>query len=280
MAEEIRIFPLSEQGVQKAAVLFRDETGKINDTMILSALQGVMGELAGDDPDNPTAVRATVNDFVFLAGNPKGKGAEDLILCVQMPLLGAISGNKAERDGWEGRFAALYPHIQRFDRYAIKKEPDVFDRDRLEGYGKLLPEGFSVVPIDTSWAAVCQKTAWACDLVSGFPNAEDFVQKGIGFLVLNEAGEPVSGASSYSVYEGGIEIEIDTHPDYRRRKLALVVGARLILACLDRGLYPSWDAANLASVALSEKLGYHLDHHYYVWYLPEKDADGMAAATP
>ena len=61
-------------------------------------------------------------------------------------------------------------------------------------------------------------------------------------------GEPVSGASSYSGWPGGIEIEIDTREDYRRQGLAYAAAAALILACLDRGLYPSWDAQHLASV--------------------------------
>ena len=69
-------------------------------------------------------------------------------------------------------------------------------------------------------------------------------------------GAPVAGAGSYCVYDGGIEIEIDTREDHRRRGLASACGARLILECLDRGLYPSWDAHDLRSVSLAEKLGY------------------------
>ncbi len=34
-----------------------------------------------------------------------------------------------------------------------------------------------------------------------------------------------AGASSYSVYKGGIEIEIDTSSEYRRRGLATACGA-------------------------------------------------------
>ena len=59
--------------------------------------------------------------------------------------------------------------------------------------------------------------------------------------------EWVAGASSYSMYTGGIEIELDTKEEHRRKGLALAVAARLILECLDRGLYPCWDAANLQS---------------------------------
>ncbi|MCR2023895.1 GNAT family N-acetyltransferase, partial [Blautia pseudococcoides] len=44
----------------------------------------------------------------------------------------------------------------------------------------------------------------------------------------------------------------------------LCCAAQLILDYLERGLYPSWDAQNPASVALSEKLGYHFDKEYTV----------------
>ena len=73
---------------------------------------------------------------------------------------------------------------------------------------------------------------------------------------------PAAGASSYAVWDGGIEIQIDTRPDLRRRGLALSCGARLILTCLDQGLLPSWDAHDRRSAALAEKLGYRLDRPY------------------
>ncbi len=68
-------------------------------------------------------------------------------------------------------------------------------------------------------------------------------------------GELVAGASSYAFYKGGIEVEIDTKEEERRKGLALVCAAKLILECLERGLYPSWDAHNKESLALAEKLG-------------------------
>lgn len=76
-----------------------------------------------------------------------------------------------------------------------------------------------------------------------------------------------AGASSYTSYDDGIEIEIDTHPDFRRRGLATACGARLILYCLAGGLYPGWDAANPESVALATKLGYHFDHEYDAYFI-------------
>ena len=86
-------------------------------------------------------------------------------------------------------------------------------------------------------------------------------------MVIKKDGVPVSGASSYSVYNGGIEIQIDTRTDYRRQGLAAAAAAALILECLDRNLYPSWDAASLWSVALAEKLGYQFDHEYDAYFV-------------
>ena len=80
---------------------------------------------------------------------------------------------------------------------------------------------------------------------------------------------PAAGASSYTIYDGGIEIEIDTRPDQRRQGLALACGAQLILTCLERRLFPNWDAHDLRSAALAEKLGYRMDHPYRA-YLPDR----------
>ena len=87
---------------------------------------------------------------------------------------------------------------------------------------------------------------------------------GLGIVVLKD-GEVVAGASSYSRYDKGIEIEIDTREDHRRKGLAYACGAKLILECLEEGLYPSWDAQNKWSVALAEKLGYHFSHEYVAY---------------
>jgi len=67
------------------------------------------------------------------------------------------------------------------------------------------------------------------------------------------------------LYNDGIEIQIDTREDHRRKGLAAACGAALILECLKRGIYPGWDAANMESVRLAEKLGYRLKGPYYTW---------------
>ncbi len=51
---------------------------------------------------------------------------------------------------------------------------------------------------------------------------------GLG-VVIRKDGRLAAGASSYTAYRGGIEIEIDTKKEYRRKGLACACGARLIL---------------------------------------------------
>ena len=102
---------------------------------------------------------------------------------------------------------------------------------------------------------------WFCSQFSTF---NDYKIRGIGFAILH-LGEFICGASSYTVYDEGIEIEIVTRQKYRHRGLAVICASKLIIECIKRGLYPSWDAANLESVALSEKLGYHFDKEYITY---------------
>lgn len=262
------IYQLTDNGLQTAWQLF-DGT---EETLIWSALQGIMGQVSGDDPDQPSAVRTTTGDFAFFAGNPDAPGAEALIRTVTVPLLGC--GDR-QTDKWKQRILSIWPDAQIFDRYTIEKNTR-FDRERLEKYADRLPDGFTVIPISRDWYGHCLEEDWTQDFVSNFPSAEDFVRYGVGFLVLDPSGRPAAGASSYSVYRGGIEIEVDTNENYRRRGLALAVCARLILTCLEKGLYPSWDAANLASVSLAQKLGYTPGHHYEVFYLSQKDPQQTA----
>ena len=54
---------------------------------------------------------------------------------------------------------------------------------------------------------------------------------------------------------------------YNRRRIGLAsaCGAKLILECINRNLYPSCDAQNKRSVALAEKLGYQFDKEYVAY---------------
>ena len=140
--------------------------------------------------------------------------------------------------------AAWGQQARRCARYAFHKTAEGFDPAALARFAAALPPGYGLRPMGREEYRQALASGWgARDLCAQFADERDYCRRGLGVAVLQE-GRLVAGASSYTVYRGGIEIEIDTHPDHRRRGLARACGAALMLECLKRGLYPSWDAQN------------------------------------
>lgn len=229
------------------------------ETMIWSCLQGVMGSVYIPAGPSPVSAAAILNDFCFLAGEPSGELAalarslaRETGYCLAVP----------QHPGWIPVMDAVYGERRRWtERYAIRKDPRCFDPEKLAVLAGSLPSPLSIRRIDRELYIQCRNTPWCRDLIAGFPTWEDYSRLGIG-CVVTDHGIIAAGASSYSRYREGIEIEIDTKPEYRRKGLATAVGAALILECLRAGLYPSWDAASRISVSLAEKLGYTFSHAY------------------
>ncbi len=231
------------------------------ETMIWSCLQDCMGYAYADDLENPKSANIIVNDFCFLAGEP----SRDVVRYRPEEYQSDFIIMTPQNEAWAALIEEEHKEkAGRRNRYAIKKEPDVFNQEALRQIVAGLPQGYSLRMIDRELYQRILSMSWAEDLCSHFDNYEAYEKHGLGVVILKDGGI-VSGASSYSWYHGGIEIEIDTRKDQRRRGLALVCGARLILECLARGLYPSWDAHNPGSVTLAEKLGYHFEKEYPVY---------------
>lgn len=227
------------------------------ETIIWSCLQGVMGEIYVDDVDKPTAAKAVLGDFAFLAGEPN----EELVLHEVKE--GQIL--TPQNEAWAGCIEkCLKDKVKPTLRYAILKEEKVFDKDRLQRFAASLPQGYELQMIDHEMYHLCLKEEWSSDLVKQFGSFELFSRYALGVVAVKD-GAIAAGASSYSAYDKGIEIEVDTKEEHRRKGLATACAAQLILKCMEKGLYPSWDAANLWSVALAEKLGYHRGQEYMIY---------------
>lgn len=234
----------------KAAPLFAG----MEDSMIASCLQGMMdSKIYVTDPDNPKSAMAHLADFAFLAGEPdralvrEGKPRGFVILV-------------PPTEAWAKLIEDCFPGAGRWTRYAIRKDTK-FDRENLEKLAAALPAGYEMRRIDGDLYDQCLAEPLFRDGVCHFGSQAAYLAQGRGFAVVKD-GAPVAMASSYTVYREGIEIEIDTLEGERRKGLATALGAALILSCLDDGLYPSWDAANMDSVRLAEKLGYEFSHEY------------------
>lgn len=245
------------KGTEKIARLFEGW----QETLIWSCIQNVMGSLYVDSTEKPGSAMAVSGDFCFFAGKPNEELIRYWFKCYQGEHpWGVIMVPQNEE--WGKLIETCYgERAKKVTRYAIKKEPDVFDQEKLQDAVNALPAGYILKMIDENLFWSCREIPWCKDWVSQYDNYEMYRKYGLGVVVLKD-GEPVSGASSYTSFLGGIEIEIDTREDHRRKGLAYACAAKLILECLARGWYPSWDAQNPWSVALAEKLGYHFDHEY------------------
>ena len=235
----------------------------MEDSMIASCLQGMMdSRIYVTDLDDPKSALAHLADFAFLAGAP------DRALVEGKPQGFVVMVPPDE--AWAKLIEDCFPGVERWTRYAIKKDT-TFDRAKLETLAASLPAGYEMRRIDGDLYDKCLQEPLFTDGVCHFGSKEAYLEQGRGFAVV-KGGAPVSMASSYTVYREGVEIEIDTLESERRKGLATAVGARLILSCLDDGLYPSWDAANMDSVRLAEKLGYAFSHEYYCYGIEETNS--------
>lgn len=225
------------------------------ETLIYSCLQKVMGKVYVADVDDPRAALAYIGCFGFLAGKP------DRILVENKPK--GFSILVPQNKAWEELIEDVYPKAKKVTRYAIKKDTK-FDIDRLEKNLQMLPDGYEIKNIDSELYDKCMQNPTTVDFVSSFGSKERFLKDGRGVVIVKD-GLIVSGASSYSRYNEGIEIEVDTIESERRKHLALIVCSALIIRCLKEGLYPSWDAQNMNSVRLAEMLGYEFDHEYVAY---------------
>ena len=232
----------------KAACLFKDW----QETLIYSCLQKVMGKVFVTDPKCPKSAMAYVGCFAFYAGEPD----RELVINKPEGFVIMVPQNKA----WEACIEECFPTAKKVTRYAIKKDTR-FDKVMLKNMLAKLPVGYEMKEIDEITYDLCLSDPVTRDFVSSFESKENFLELGRGMVIM-KSGLIVAGASSYTRYNEGIEIEVDTVEEERRKGLATIACAALILRCLEEGLYPSWDAQNMNSVHLAEKLGYEFDHEY------------------
>lgn len=225
------------------------------ETMIDSCLQNVMGKIYVTDAVHPSSAFAFVGGFGFFAGKPN----RELVLHKPDGFVILVPQN----EGWSALIEDCYPSAKRVVRYAIKKDTQ-FDQEILRDQISRLPSGYELRKIDSQIFDMCSENPITADFVSAFESKQQYLQIGRGMVILKD-GTIVSGASSYTRYREGIEIEVDTVESERRKHLATIVCSALILECLNEGLYPSWDAQNTNSVRLAEKLGYELDREYVAY---------------
>ena len=230
------------------------------ESFLWSCKQGIMGSFYVKEAEQIRAALAVLGDFTFFDGEPD-RGLVTFLPKESNPDFRIL----VPPDKFWGRLIeeSYIGHLRKITRYRMKKKTENFDTELLKQASKL-PKGYTFQDIDRAFYKRCKEEEWSRDFTAQFSDYEKFRQYGRGVLVLKN-GKPVSGASSYSAWQGGIEIEVDTKKEYRRKGLAFACSARLILECLKEGFCPSWDAHTEVSLALAKKLGYELEAPYLAY---------------
>ena len=230
------------------------------ETLIYSCLQKVMGKVFVTDLENPKSAMAFVGCFAFYAGEPNKE------LVAEKPEGFIIM--TPQNEAWAALIEECFEDAKRVTRYAIKKDTQFNVKYMLDQRARFENEfgvlGYEIRKIDGEIYDLCLSDPVTKDFVSSFESKEKYLEWGRGVVIL-KAGKIVAGASSYTSYKEGIEIEVDTAMEERRKGLATICCSALILDCLEEGLYPSWDAQNMNSVHLAEKLGYEFSHEYVAY---------------
>jgi GNAT superfamily N-acetyltransferase len=237
---------------------------------IAAIIAGGMGTVFTDSHAAPQ-VALGVLDFHFLAGNP-GHAHAALLLPLLRPGRVMITPTPA----WQSWLAASYPgELAPYRREAFQAE--TFDSELLRRLAQSLPADFELRQIGLKDVPQLVADLHAA-LVYNFPSHETFIRASIGLGIMHQ-DRYVAAASAAAIGGGKAEFEIQTHPQFRRRGLAKAVGAALILACLERGLEPCWDAANAPSSALARQLGFRSTGTYDAYTLrPAAGASTTSAA--
>jgi RimJ/RimL family protein N-acetyltransferase len=222
-------------------------------TAVEAVLEGTMG-WAWAEKRRPPRVVVLKNVYHFIGGDPHAAVVQKFPRLLPHGWCGIMVPPGDWQDAVQKTFGESMSPYSRVTFGATSFDPKWL-RNLWEG----LPPAFSIRRIDAS--NVGSFGSIARTLVFNYQNEDRFLRDGIGFGVEFE-GKMVAGASSFAIAGGCCEIEIDTLPDFRRRRLAAAAAARLIVHCLENGLQPQWDAANPPSAMLAQKLGFTRPQEY------------------
>lgn len=229
-------------------------------TLLQTYWQEKIGIAYTDNLFRPSSALINIGCFFFFAGIPNldilrfkpNQYSEEYAILI------------ATNEKWHALIENIYQgSCEKITRYSFS-ENTRFDIEKLQSMISTLPQDYQLQRIDNKCYRNIVRSKWAKDLCSNFASYSEFEKSGLGFVILKN-NVIVSGASSYLVYDNGIEIEVDTREDERRNGLALICCAKLILSCLENHIYPNWDAHNQQSLKLATKLGYKFDRAYQAY---------------
>lgn len=252
-------YPLTQANRIRLAQAFR-HVQRV-DLSIDCALEGQMGKAFVDDLEHPTVFEIELSHFFcYFAGNAARSAGREMIRSLPpyrllMPSTPGWLQVAQEIHG--GRLAKL-------TRSSFSSED--LSVDHLECLLVDSPFRNRVRCVDAAMARSLSNGFDSVFEISDFDSPEDFAQRGAGYCLMD--GDALMGvAYSSLVCSRGIEVSLFVMPEQRRQGVATALASALLKWCLENSMEPHWDAANIESRKLAEKMGYIPTGTYDVYFL-------------
>jgi len=227
-----------------------------------SILEGSMGEILVDDLENPKTAILTIPEFKisFLGGDAKADVVKEYLK--ELPFFSTLM---FVSEGWPSILKSVHPKKWlAMPRFPFSSES--LDVTHLKELKDRLSDEYRIEKIDLEIAKqiMSEKNKLTGEQLFGFENAENFIERGIGYIAY--AGEEmVCISAAGTATKKGIEIQVNTLSEREGQGLGTAVSAALIIDCLEQGIDPNWDAATKNSAGLAKKLGYTPEGQYLVY---------------
>lgn len=247
----------------------------IDDSMLISCLQGVIGSAYVRTKTNITAAVMISGEYSFWGGDPL---SEDAFYLIEHFFDIAETDNNTAifPDNCPEWIISLTSCIRNnpiaVPRYGIVKKDYNFDDKLLQSYIDNIPSEYTLKAFDFELYSQAMESVWAKELCEYYASAEDFLDHAIGFAAVKN-GILVSACSTMSLYNGGGELSVATHESHRRKGLAYACASAVIKECSLRGIRPCWDAANLISKKMALTLGYEYKGDYTIVHMSKNNID-------
>ena len=229
-----------------------------DDSVVKSFFEGIFGNAYCDNLDCPKSAVIAAGDFFFVAGNPDFAGevmklAKDKKMATFIP----------DSTDWFEPLNSCGKKLLFLERYQTEIPEGGFNVESLQKIKSMifLHDDLKLEPIDEKYYYRALEEEWSEAFVSNFKNYNEFFRHGFGYVITKD-GKIISGTSTFSYHNNGVEIEVSTREDYRGKGLAKICSAAFILECINRKVEPSWDARNKASLAISRYMGFEFKGKY------------------
>jgi len=256
-------YPLTKPNRIKLARAFKNN--KRVDLSIDCAIEGQMGKAFADDAKTPTVFEIELGHFFcYFAGNAASVAGYETIQ--SLPSYRMLMPSSP---GWIEVAQEVHgDRLSKLARYSFSSGN--LSIDHLKRLLAGSPFRDRIRCIDAASARQLSNSPDSVFGISDFEPAEDFVERGIGYYLMD--GDAMMGVAYSSLAcSRGIEVSIFVMPEHRRKGVATCLASALIQWCLENNADPHWDAANAESCGLAEKLGYVPIETYDAYFLRRSD---------